>query len=151
MAAVFPRFPSDVTIIRARRGATASSAKKQNRIYTVRREKAMDAAHWPKEHNPYYADVVSDPSRIADIVEGAEIPGVKDMNPAAECLPEDMWPAPDQVAPGAEVSEAGFETGGMTTPTPPHPPPRNCARLPTGCAEIARFGAPPRRGGGKAR
>ena len=76
----------------------------------------MDAPHWLKDRNPYYADVVLDPSRLADIVEGAEIPGVKDMHPAAECLPEDMGPAPDQVAPGAEVYEAAFETGWMLPP-----------------------------------
>ena len=58
----------------------------------------MDALHWLKAHNPYYSNVVLDPSRLADIVEGAEIHGVKELDPAAERLPEDMGPAPDQVA-----------------------------------------------------
>ena len=46
MAAVLPRLPADVAIIRVRRGAAASSSKKQNRLYTVRRKKAMDALRW---------------------------------------------------------------------------------------------------------
>ena len=52
MAAVLPRVPSDVAIIRVRRGAAASADKKQIRLYTVRRRKVMDALHWLKEHNP---------------------------------------------------------------------------------------------------
>ena len=70
MAAVLPRLPSDVPIIRVRRGAAASDAKKQNRLYTVRRKKAMDAPQWLKDNNPYNADVVSDLSRLPDIVGG---------------------------------------------------------------------------------
>ena len=58
MAAVLPRLPADVTIIRAMRGSAGSAAKKKNRLYTVRRKKVMDAPHWLKENNPYYADVV---------------------------------------------------------------------------------------------
>ena len=38
------------------------------------------------------------------------------MKPAGECLSEDMGPAPDQVAPGVDVSEAAFEIGGMILP-----------------------------------
>ena len=116
MAAVLPRLPSDVTVTRLRRGAAASSAKNQNRLYTVRRKKVMDAIHWFKDHNPYYAEVVLDPSSLADIVEGADIPGVNDMNPGAACLTEDMGPAPEQVAHGVEVSGAAFETGGVLLP-----------------------------------
>ena len=63
MAAVPPKLPADVTIIRAWRGAAASSAKNQNRLYAVRRKKVMDAIRWLKERNPYYADVVLDPRR----------------------------------------------------------------------------------------
>ena len=61
MEAVPPRFPADATIIRARRGAAGSAAKKGNRLYAVRRKKVMDAPLLPKEHNPYCADVVLDP------------------------------------------------------------------------------------------
>ena len=53
-----------------RRGSDGIAAKKKSRVYTVRREQVMDAPRGLKEHNPYYADVVSDPSRLADIVEG---------------------------------------------------------------------------------
>ena len=70
MAAVLPRLPSDVAIIRVRRGAAASADKKQNRLYTARRGKGADAIRWRKERNPYYADVVLGPSRLADVVEG---------------------------------------------------------------------------------
>ena len=70
----------------------------------------MDATRWTKGRNPYYADVVLDPSRLSDIVEGAGIPGVKDTKHGAELLPEDLGPAPDQ------VSEAAFETGGRPSP-----------------------------------
>ena len=77
MAAVHPRLPADVTIIRVRRGADGGAAKKQNRLYTVRRKKAMDAPRWLKEHNPYRADVVSDHSRLSDIVEGRRFLALK--------------------------------------------------------------------------
>ena len=40
MAAVLPRLPSEVTIVRAGRGAASGDAKKQSRLYTVRREKS---------------------------------------------------------------------------------------------------------------
>ena len=64
----------------------------------------------------HYADVVLDPSRIADIVEASEVPGAKDTQPGGKWLPEDMGPAPDQVAPGVGVAEAAFGTGGMLLP-----------------------------------
>ena len=48
MAEVLPRLPSDVTIARARRGATSGDAKKQSRMYTARRKKAMGALYWLK-------------------------------------------------------------------------------------------------------
>ena len=102
-----------------RRGSDGIAAKKKSRVYTVRREQVMDAPRGLKEHNPYYADVVPDPSRLSDIVEGAAIPGVKDMKPVG-FLPEDMGPARDQVAPGFEVAEAAFETGGMLLPEIAH-------------------------------
>ena len=75
----------------------------------------MGPLHWPKGA-PYYADVVFDPIGLSEIVDEAEIHGVKDMGPAKECLPDDMGPAPDQVAPVGEVSEAPFETGGCFPP-----------------------------------
>ena len=108
MAAVLPRLPADGTVIRVRRGAAASSSKKQNRLYAVRRKKVMCAPHWLNERDPYYADVVSDPSRLADIVEGAEIPGVKDMKPAGGRLPEDMGPAPTQEDPTRSPLASGY-------------------------------------------
>ena len=42
-------------------------------------KKAMGALYWIKEKNPYYADVALDPARLTGIVDGAEIPGVKDL------------------------------------------------------------------------
>ena len=39
MAEALPGFPSDVTIIRVRRGAAIGDAKKQSRLYTVRRKR----------------------------------------------------------------------------------------------------------------
>ena len=93
-----------------------SASRKKNHLHTVRRLKAMDAPHWPQRENPYHADVVSRPSRIAEIVEGAEIHGVKDMKPEGGCLPGDMGPVPDKVFPGVEVSEAAFETWGCSSP-----------------------------------
>ena len=80
IAAVLPRLPSDLTVIRARRGAADSAAKKKNRLYTARWKKVMDAPRWLMGRTPYYADVVLGPSRLAEIVEGAEIPDLKDMN-----------------------------------------------------------------------
>ena len=142
MAAVLPRLPSEATIIRVRRGAASGDAKKQNRLYTVRQKEAMESLHWLKGENPYYADVVLEPSRLVDIVDGAEIPGVRDMDPGNECSPDDMGPAPDQVAPVGEVFEAAFETGGDA-------PPRNSTGQPVGCAEGARFRSFPGRSGGK--
>ena len=68
------------------------------------------------EKNPYYSDVALDPARLTGIVDGAEIPGVKDMDASTDRLPEDMGPAPDQVAPVGEGCEASFETGGMLLP-----------------------------------
>ena len=76
----------------------------------------MEAHYWPKERNPYYDDVFLDPVGLSGIVDGAEIPGVKDMDAAKESLPDDMGPAPEQVAPVGEVCEASFETGGMLIP-----------------------------------
>ena len=38
------------------------------------------------------------------------------MGAAKECPPEDMGPAPAQVAPVGEACEAAFETGGMLLP-----------------------------------
>ena len=70
MDAVLPRLPSDVTIIRARRGAVGRSGKTQNRLYTVRWGNEMDALHRLKARNPYYSDVSLVPSRLADIAEG---------------------------------------------------------------------------------
>ena len=142
MEAGLPRLPSDVTIARVRRGAASGDAKKRDRIYTVRRKRGTDAIRWLNGGNPYYADVVFAPSRLAYIVGGAETPGARDMDPGRECLPDDMGPAPDQVVPVGEVSEAAFETGGDA-------PPRNSTGQPVGCAEGARFRSFPGRSGGK--
>ena len=49
MAAVLPRLPSEVTIIRVRRGSAIGDAKNQSRLYAVRRKKAMGALYWAKE------------------------------------------------------------------------------------------------------
>ena len=79
-------------------------------------------SHWPvrppwlKEEDTHYADVVFPPIRISDIVGGAEIDGFKNMDPEKDCLPDDMAPAPDQVAPVGEVFAAAFETGGRSSP-----------------------------------
>ena len=116
MAEVLPRFPADVTIVRARRGAASGDAKKQNRLYAVRRKKVMGSTQWLMEKNHYYADVVSDPTRIADIVDGAEIPGVSDMDPGNECLPDDMGPAPDQVSLSARYLRPLSRLGGCSSP-----------------------------------
>ena len=53
MAAVLPRLPSELTIVRVRRGASSGDAKKQSHLYTARRQKVMDALYWLKEKNPY--------------------------------------------------------------------------------------------------
>ena len=76
----------------------------------------MGSPHWLKEENPYYADVVLGPIRISEIADGAETPGVKGTGQAKECLPDDMRPSPDLVAPVGDVSEAAFESGGMLIP-----------------------------------
>ena len=76
----------------------------------------MDALYWPQENNPYYADAAYGPSRFADVVEGAVIPCDIDMAPEKQCLPEDMGPAPDQVAPVREVSADAVETWGGSSP-----------------------------------
>ena len=99
-----------------RRGATDISDDKKRRRYAVRRGKVMDALYWPQENNPYYADAAYGPSRFADVVEGAVIPCDIDMAPEKQCLPEDMGPAPDQVAPVREVSADAVETWGGSSP-----------------------------------
>ena len=87
MAEVLPRFPSDATIARVRRGATEGLTRKQNAIYAVHREKVLDALRWALGRNPYYADVVAGPPSLSDFVEWSEIHGVKDLEPKAGGLP----------------------------------------------------------------
>ena len=64
MAAVLPSLPSGVTFVRVRRGATARADARQNRLYTVRASKGIDALRWLKTHNAYYADVTIDHSSV---------------------------------------------------------------------------------------
>ena len=116
IAASLSRPPSEVTIARVRRGATARAAAKQNRLYTVRASKVIYALRWPKARNPYYTDVAIDQSRLSGIPEGAEIPGVQDLEPGGRPLPEDKGPSPDQTMPGGDAAEAAYEKGGMPIP-----------------------------------
>ena len=51
------------------------------------------------------------------------------MKHGAESLPEDMGPSPDQVAPGADVSEAAFETGWAILPEVSHDPQSEVRKL----------------------
>ena len=76
----------------------------------------IEALEWLKVHNPYYKDVTVDPSRIAGIPEGSEIPGAMEMNADGGLLPDDLGPAPGQNEVGAEASEEGYGTGGMPLP-----------------------------------
>ena len=101
MADVLPRLPSGVTIARVRRGATARADAKQNRLYTVRASKVIDALRWLKTHNPYYADVAIDHSRLDFIPEGAEIPGVQDWEPGGPLYPRTKGLPPTRQKQGA--------------------------------------------------
>ena len=44
------------------------------------------------------------------------MPGVRDMVPVADLLPEDKGPSPDQIAAGGFSGEEAYETGGMLLP-----------------------------------
>ena len=44
------------------------------------------------------------------------MPGVRDVVPGADLLPEDNGPAPDQIADGGFAGEEAYETGGMLPP-----------------------------------
>ena len=48
IAAAIPRFPSEATLVRVRRGATDGLARKQNMLYAVHMGKVSDAPHWLK-------------------------------------------------------------------------------------------------------
>ena len=102
-AEVIPRSPSGVTIVCARRGETSGDAEKKSRLYTARREKMTKAIYRSKAENHYYADVFVDPIKLLKISGGGETDGVNDMDSAKECLPDDMGPAPGQVAHVGEV------------------------------------------------
>ena len=101
MAAVRPRLPSDVTIARVRRGATARAAATKNGIYTVRAAKVIDALRWLKTHNPYYSEVTIYHSRIDCITEGAEIPEVQDWDPGRPRYPRTKGLPPTRHRQGA--------------------------------------------------
>ena len=105
---VLPRLPSDVAIVRVRRGATAKASVMRKRLYAVRASKVIDALRWLKAHNPYYSDVTIDRSRIDSIPEGAEKAGAQDWDPGGPPLPEDNGPAPDQAKAGRTRQAACF-------------------------------------------
>ena len=116
MADVLQRPPSEVSIVRIRRGASAGDAKTLNRLYDVRPSRVLAALYWLNDHNPYYADVKVDPNRLASDSEASGIPCVKDMVHGAVLLPEDKGPAPDQIAAVGYHGEEAYETGRMHLP-----------------------------------
>ena len=71
---------------------------------------------WLKTHNPYYADVAIDRSRLDFIPEGAEIPGVQDCKHIGTPPLEGKGPAADQAKAGRDAAEAAYETCGVLLP-----------------------------------
>ena len=65
MAAVRPRLPSDVTIVRVRRGATARRRCTSEQAIHSSAPNVIGALRRLKTHNPYYSDFTIDHSRLA--------------------------------------------------------------------------------------
>ena len=61
---IFPRLPSEVSIVRVIRKSTTKAGDDVSKSFTVNRMRVLNALRWLKLHNPLYKDIEIDETRL---------------------------------------------------------------------------------------
>ncbi len=61
---IFPRLPSEVSIVRVIRKAATRGGDDVSKSYTVNRIRVLNALRWLKHHNPLYKDIEIDEGHL---------------------------------------------------------------------------------------
>ena len=61
---IFPRLPSEVSIVRVIRKSTTKAGDDVSKSFTVNRMRILNALRWLKVHNPLYKDIKIDETRL---------------------------------------------------------------------------------------
>ena len=61
---IFPRLPSEVSIVRVIRKSTTKAGDDVSKSFTVNRMRILNALRWLKLHNPLYKDIKIDETRL---------------------------------------------------------------------------------------
>jgi hypothetical protein len=109
---IFPKFPSDVNIIRVRKQGGNDTSKEFN----VRWYKIQNALIWLKENNSVYSDIIISQDRIHLLTVDGELEDISTLEYREETQHlNDQGPAVDQIDPG-EIQ--GETVSGVSLPHP---------------------------------
>ena len=95
-AQIFPRLPSEISVIKVRKQGKNDTSKE----FRIRRYVVQSALAWLKSSNPSYADIIISNERLHQLPIDGELPDIHTLNYSSDTKHnDDAGPAPYQVNP----------------------------------------------------